>query len=57
MSAHTRTSPDLGQIAVHLPRLFTHVHHISAQRLRCDGKLGEVLVTVAEVHGQEHLAQ
>lgn len=51
----TRASPHLSEVAVALSGLFAELHHISAQRLRRDGNLAEVLVVVAEVHGEEHL--
>lgn len=51
----TRSSPHFSQVAVHLSRLLAELHHIAAHRLGSYGHLCEMLVVVAEVHGQEHL--
>lgn len=51
----TRSTPHLCQVAVRLPGLLAQVHHISAQCVRGNRNLSEMLVIVTEVNRQEHL--
>lgn len=51
----TRTPPHLRQVAVRLPGLLAQLHHISAERVRGNRDLSEMLVVVTEVNRQKHL--
>lgn len=51
----TRAAAHFSQMALALARFFAQVHHISARGLRGHRDLSEVLLIVAEEHGEEHL--
>lgn len=53
--ALTVASPDLGQVAAALARLFAEFHHVPACCLGGDGHLSHSLFPIAEVHCQYHL--
>lgn len=51
----TRATPNFGQMAFIFPRFLAQIHHVSAQCSRSDWNFSEVLLVVAEVHGEKHL--
>ena len=51
----TRAAAHFSQVALALARFFAQIHHISARGFGGHGDLGEVLLVVAEEHGEEHL--
>lgn len=52
---HTVASPHFSQMATALARLLAELHHIATRGLWSDGNLCQSLLTITQIHSQNHL--